>query len=148
MMIDYTCKFCGRPGQVEAPALAGLNQTETQMHAMIEKWKKDITCPPCHSFYSRKLVLEDKIKEISLTIFQGRSAPEAEQDEVMPVLKTKLTNRLKEYGEMISIYLGAEVPTTASLWADILARPDCATTYCRRYFTNELKKRVIFKKAA
>lgn len=91
MMMDYKCKFCGKPGKVDVGE-------HTSGIFDLTKWVKILCCDPCGQFMESKRKVEDAIKAECLKMWafrkQERDREKVSKEEVKAEeILTALTKR-------------------------------------------------------
>lgn len=96
MMVDYKCKFCGKPGQVDpGPDRFGIFD--------MKKWIPMLCCDRCGEFMETKRGIEDKIKRVCLHLWAFRKQEKDKEKISKSEVESEsiLTRLTKQYASVV-----------------------------------------------
>ena len=118
MILDYKCKFCGKPGQVDAGEY-------TSGIFDLTKWVKILCCDRCGAYMESKRKKEDKIKSVCLDLWSFRKATRepAKVREAEVNAEQNLIVLTKSYAKQVCDYYERETTWDAEFVNSLMDSP-------------------------
>ncbi len=127
--IPYNCKFCATPGETQIDEFDGYK-------VQLQKWIPYLACERCATFYEKKRGLVDSVASVCFKLIHIRHGNNPDQEKIEPALRTKLSNRIDSYAELICDYLKIETQTDPAFLETIFASPKSFNKILGIYFGN------------
>ena len=99
MHLAYVCKFCRRPGIVEAPKESIPALTMMDM----EKWLPILACDRCADYHSARITLRDRITKVAVTLIRARQSRE-ETSELMLFVRKAFGDLTQQFAGLVCRY--------------------------------------------
>lgn len=125
--IQYTCKFCKKPGVVIT------ENVDVEWKNALAFLNVSLACNRCADYHTNRIKLTEPIVGLATCLKQVRYYQPKKQEEVEAKIMDRLTNRTRQYAENICKFCRRELVWDANLPAQIFETPDNAWRHLEMY---------------
>jgi len=123
--VAYECKFCRKPGVITL---------EGEFSNRIKKLLSLACCNRCGDFFVAKRNMEDRIKEIALSLYTARLTKTAQLQDIVGLAREKLNKLTHAYAELVCRYWRITTVWEPDFIEQIFDHPRMSLQICGQYF--------------